>query len=1363
MRAGRDLKEEEIEKVSLSGPPVDQSEFLSLYFLPSISEQAYGSIIGGGNGQRDCSSRGKSRCARKSLLFSSAVLSPPTGLSLADTFQPSLPTRPSFLFPSAMEFLHPDNAAGQSLLVLVSRGSSIIAEIFRLSEHIPSVFKGSPNDPAERARYSKILFDFSYLRNADQYDERLEQDPVSFSFPFPPSVPLLLCVCAHSHLLSHHTVPCSCDPVAHLFLLRPRQDAADLDEEFRENHLALLERFYKLFDSVYRYVSNFNTYLEDLSEGVFVQHTTESVLLDVEGKQLMAEALYLYGCMLLLLDIRIPGIVRERLIVSFYRYKGAAGIPTLDQVTKLMRRTGFNDNGEACGVNFMSGKNQVTSSASPVQEYIANYSHSHSHNLGTDGNGANNFKLQKRMSFPKHYPEEYFSRCPVSQSIVDMIIGRLRSDDIYNHTSAYPSPVHRSTALVTQAAMLFVNLYFAPQILHDRPSVMREIVDKHFSDQWMFPFYLGCIVDLSVAWEPFKAARSALKNVLTKKNATAVTQRQAETVPKLLAGLDRVLTEGVLIDEYVLENVQKLLNLVRNCNVTLRWFMIHRTTMHRQFQQLVQQAVPVQQITQLLFETAMFEYRLKSMFKRLLETKNQRWDECRREAADRMTELSEYFSGEKALTRVSKNQKLQEWFGQVAAEINSLDIGDSVVAGRKLASLISALESVEAFHQIEDSMQVKQFLLDTRGFLTKMIRTINVNDKVLGDLDIVSDFSYAWELINSFTGTMHSRIKQDPNVVLLLRATFLKLASILSLPLVRITQCGSKDAVSVADYYSNELVKYVRGVLDIVPKSVFKNLDEIINMQTHVMKPLPVKLERKYLRDYAQLEERHKLAKLTHQVSVFTQGVLAMNTTFIGIIKIDPKQLLEDGIRKELVRQITRSLHEYLTFGGSSGKGNRLQQFEDRMVALGRRLDGFRESFEYIQDYISVYGLKIWQEEVSRIINYSVEQESNQFLKRKVYDWQSQYQSDAIPIPRFPRVDAHSVNFMGRLIVELSHLTNPGSTVYVEARQGWYGQSSKDRDTEIVGIRTFSLLHRGVGVFGLTGLDKLCSFMIVRDLTSFVKLYHMTVVKGVARFLQRLREKLHPTSQFPANTEKLYSVAQQKTHKLWPAFLRYVTRIGQLQLIRRQVSNELQFSCKMDSKTLSCSLEALNDALLADIKIHYARPEERPYPENPTLPDVSQYLEHSGINNPLTKIYITNDGPLIGIPCLMFLFILDQVSRLHWDVERSTLVCTKPQKNQPLDGAPLIMGVVTVLKQFHSSYTHSFLAYLGQYVRSHISSAGGRPSGNSSDSRGVAAALPAQVRSVLLFLEEFCRFSYIDRKAIDSIIPSYIFDNFHHQ
>ena len=36
------------------------------------------------------------------------------------------------------------------------------------------------------------------------------------------------------------------------------------------------------------------------------------------------------------------------------------------------------------------------------------------------------------------------------------------------------------------------------------------------------------------------------------------------------------------------------------------------------------------------------------------------------------------------------------------------------------------------------------------------------------------------------------------------------------------------------------------------------------------------------------------------------------------------------------------------------------------------------------------------------------------------------------------------------------------------------------------------------------------------------------------------------------------------------------------------------------------------------------------------------------------------------------------------------------------DGTTVVIGALTMLKQFHMSVTHKFLAYLGQYVRCQV-------------------------------------------------------------
>ena len=75
-----------------------------------------------------------------------------------------------------------------------------------------------------------------------------------------------------------------------------------------------------------------------------------------------------------------------------------------------------------------------------------------------------------------------------------------------------------------------------------------------------------------------------------------------------------------------------------------------------------------------------------------------------------------------------------------------------------------------------------------------------------------------------------------------------------------------------------------------------------------------IELERKLLKQFAQFDARYKLARTTHRVSVFTEGILNMKVTLLGVIEVEPTVLLEEGIRKELVFRIAEALHREMDF-----------------------------------------------------------------------------------------------------------------------------------------------------------------------------------------------------------------------------------------------------------------------------------------------------------------------------------------------------------------------------------------------------------------------------------------------------------------
>ena len=74
------------------------------------------------------------------------------------------------------DFLAENNQCGQNILRLVSRGNAIIAEILRLSEVIPPVFKQETQQ--DKMKYGDIISDFTYFRNAEYFDNKIESKVV---------------------------------------------------------------------------------------------------------------------------------------------------------------------------------------------------------------------------------------------------------------------------------------------------------------------------------------------------------------------------------------------------------------------------------------------------------------------------------------------------------------------------------------------------------------------------------------------------------------------------------------------------------------------------------------------------------------------------------------------------------------------------------------------------------------------------------------------------------------------------------------------------------------------------------------------------------------------------------------------------------------------------------------------------------------------------------------------------------------------------------------------------------------------------------------------------------------------------------
>ena len=326
---------------------------------------------------------------------------------------------------------------------------------------------------------------------------------------------------------------------------------------------------------------------------------------------------------------------------------------------------------------------------------------------------------------PQNYPESYFSRVKINPDVINQTIGRLRTDDVFNQMSAYPQPEHRSHALSNQAAMLYIFLYFKPEILNNEQAIMREIVDKFFPDNWVLSIYMGSIiVNLGEAWENYKAARNALSNTLTVTNIKQQSNNHFTKLNDCIKDVAQHLTEGFLAQEYLLTHLNKVFAIFRQANCTLKWSILHTSNLsvlaesNKRLKTIRDQVLKDFQydetkLLDLLLNLSQLEFNVREIYRKMVEQKEAQWENLKKEAKERTQELSEVFSGTKPLTRIAKNDNLQKWFLLISSKIDALSyqVSGTTSTGRDITQLVNAIQEVLHYHEIDKNLQVSNFEL----------------------------------------------------------------------------------------------------------------------------------------------------------------------------------------------------------------------------------------------------------------------------------------------------------------------------------------------------------------------------------------------------------------------------------------------------------------------------------------------------------------------------------------------------------------------------------------------------------------------------------------------------------------------------
>jgi hypothetical protein len=343
---------------------------------------------------------------------------------------------------------------------------------------------------------------------------------------------------------------------------------------------------------------------------------------------------------------------------------------------------------------------------------------------------------------------------------------------------------------------------------------------------------------------------------------------------------------------------------------------------------------------------------------------------------------------------------------------------------------------------------------------------------------------------------------------------------------------------------------------------------------------------------------------------------------------------------------------------------------------------------------------------------------------------------NGVHIPLFSRSgsDKRVTTFMGRILNALLQLTDVKYTLFSNSFCGWYFPSGE----QVCGMRTILIMRNALGVNGLLGLDKLLCNRISNELSRLIKFYHN--IQSYGAILEQFRDAVYPEWRRPQNGIAIYELALKKIMKLLVPLNKYFCRIGQLQLLRKLLWNELRLG--VDTK-VSHSCATANQDFIANCKNKNELLEA-----NPNVEAFSDIIAACGLANPMSTIFLQTNS-MDGLPSLITLFAIFTMRELTFDSDFGSL---SGRDNQTIDGWTIIAGIATMLRQINSAYTKSVFALLGQYVVCVM---------QNNTSKGIHDEVPRfadEVRNILIFMKQLQSLANLEASVVFDHIPSHIIE-----
>ena len=356
-----------------------------------------------------------------------------------------------------------------------------------------------------------------------------------------------------------------------------------------------------------------------------------------------------------------------------------------------------------------------------------------------------------------------------------------------------------------QAAMIYVILFFHPDILHNQQGIMRQIIDKYFQDRWIIPLHIELTANLTEKWSSFKAANLILSsildtNLITRKSTEYGTKLRSIIIPAGLLSIDSLGDYGKLIFEY---------------NHVLKWLILHSVDSGGKkvvnLPQIVQSSsrFSARDLFVDFVKISQFEHKFRQSCAFLVTNKLDESEKLKTRISALFDQVLHLLSNN-LFESNSWNEKLKNWMTVIKDCIAGLN-GEDPETPQVLEHLAEKISEVKEMHDSEQKV-LKQYLALILSDMEKLKNICLMDSEFISRLDERRDAGFAWDLLQSWKPALENLLKSD---AIALKFVFLKLSASIENILKSINTPYKEKTEVLSEFYHRKLELHLRKIIQV--------------------------------------------------------------------------------------------------------------------------------------------------------------------------------------------------------------------------------------------------------------------------------------------------------------------------------------------------------------------------------------------------------------------------------------------------------------------------------------------------------------------------------------------------------------------